>query len=506
MGMSASSVDFSDIQGIVRFGHGQLTEASYLLLNIRDTRAACSWLASAPITTAEKMTTAPTTALQIAFTCEGLQALGLSAEILKAFSPEFLSGMAGQESRSRRLGDVCANAPESWLWGGPGRVPHLVVMVYAKSGLIDEWTKTVQGPAWDAAFKVLDCLPTSNLFGIEPFGFNDGISQPTPDWNRGRTPSTNELAYTNLTSLGEFLLGYPNEYGKYTQRPLITPGAPASAFLSPAEDEPDKLDLGRNGAFLVFRQLQQDVRGFWRFIDKQEASNPQARQTLAESMVGRKMNGTPLLPSTMQAIEGIDPKTAAQNQFTYDTDSDGIRCPFGAHIRRANPRNADLPASNGLFGWLLHMLGFGNSGYRDDVIASTRFHRMLRRGREYGPALPQTDAIADGPDTAEHGIHFICIVANILRQFEFVQNSWTISTKFDAMTEESDPLLGNREAVEGCPFTNTFSLPHEAGIRTRLMDVPQFVTVRGGAYFFLPSLRALRYLTTINNDTASEAR
>jgi len=505
MGMSASSVDFSDIQGIVRFGHGQLTEASYLLLNIRDARAARSWLTNAPITTAEKLTTAPTTALQVAFTCEGLRALGLSAEILEAFSPEFLSGMAGQESRSRRLGDVGVSAPESWLWGGPGEVPHLIVMAYAKSGLLDEWIQTIQSAEWHDAFEVLDCLPTSNLFGIEPFGFNDGISQPTPDWDRSRTPATNQLAYINLTSLGEFLLGYPNEYGKYTQRPLIAPAEPAGAFLSPAEDEPGKLDFGRNGAFLVFRQLRQDVRGFWRFIDKQVASNPQARQTLAESMVGRKMDGTPLLPSTTQAIAGIDPKTAAQNQFTYDTDSDGVRCPVGAHIRRANPRNADLPASNGLFGRLLHMLGFGNPGYRDDVIASTRFHRMLRRGREYGPALSQADAIADGPDTTEHGIHFICIVANILRQFEFVQNSWMMSTKFDAMTEESDPLLGNCEAVEGCPFTDTFSIPQEAGVRTRFMGLPQFVTVRGGAYFFLPGIRALRYLANIGEDIRPEA-
>jgi deferrochelatase/peroxidase EfeB len=474
-------------------------------LNIRDARAARSWLTNAPITTAEKLTTAPTTALQVAFTCEGLRALGLSAEILEAFSPEFLSGMAGQESRSRRLGDVGVNAPESWLWGGPGDVPHLVVMAYAKSGLLDEWIQTIQSAEWHDAFEVLDCLPTSNLFGIEPFGFNDGISQPTPDWDRSRTPATNELAYTNLTSLGEFLLGYPNEYGKYTQRPLIAPAEPASAFLSPAEDEPGKLDFGRNGAFLVFRQLQQDVRGFWRFIDKQAASNPQARQVLAESMIGRRMDGTPLLPAATQPIAGLDPKTAAQNEFTYNADSDGTRCPFGAHIRRANPRNADLPVSNGVLGQLLHMLGFGNPGYRDDVIASTRFHRMLRRGREYGPALSQADAIADSADTSEHGIHFICIVANILRQFEFVQNSWMISTKFDAMTEESDPLLGNREAVEGCPFTDTFSIPHETGVRTRVMGLPQFVTVRGGAYFFLPGIRALRYLAIIGKDIRPEA-
>ena len=502
---SANTVlDFSDIQGIVRFGYGHLKEATFLLLKIRDAEAARSWLKNAPITTAVKLSLAPTTALQVAFTCEGLQALGLAEDVVQEFSPEFLSGMAGLESRSRRLGDVGASAPQLWRWGGPHNVPHMMAMIYAEKDLLDEWTQTVQGPTWTAAFELLDCLPTSDLGGAEPFGFQDGISQPTPDWDRLRIPAGDELEYGNLVSLGEFLLGYPNEYGKYTERPLIAAGAHASSVLAPAEDQPGRLDFGRNGAFVVLRQLQQDVRSFWRFVDKQVASDPQAREALAESMVGRKMNGEALLPIGTQPIAGIDPKTVVQNDFTYDADRNGVRCPFGAHIRRANPRNPDLPASNGWLEKMLHTLGFNNPGYRDDVIASTRFHRILRRGREYGPALSPADAVADGPDTAEHGIHFVAVVANILRQFEFVQNSWMMSTKFDAMTEESDPLLGNREAVAGCPFTNTFSIPRETEVRTRIMDVPQFITVRGGAYFFLPSLSALRYLATIGATKVSE--
>jgi deferrochelatase/peroxidase EfeB len=143
------------------------------------------------------------------------------------------------------------------------------------------------------------------------------------------------------------------------------------------------------------------------------------------------------------------------------------------------------------------MLGFGNPRYRDDVIASARFHRILRRGREYGPRLSPEQALTGPPDHTSRGLYFICIAANILRQFEFVQNSWVMNTKFDAMTEESDPLLGNRQAIEGCPLTNTFSLSQQSTVRTRILNVPQFVTVRGGAYFFLPSLTALRYLATM---------
>jgi hypothetical protein len=95
---------------------------------------------------------------------------------------------------------------------------------------------------------------------------------------------------------------------------------------------------------------------------------------------------------------------------------------------------------------------------------------------------------------APRGIHFVSLGANIARQFEFLQSAWMMSTKFDGMTDESDPLLGSRETIEGAGPSNTFSIPTEkAGNRT-LCGLPRFVTVVGGAYFFLPSLPALRYL------------
>ena len=492
-----SPVDYRDIQGIVRFGYASLSEASFLLLKIRDPQAARAWLSEAPIANALELSQAPETALQVAFTREGLQALGVKGQVIAGFSDEFISGMAGQDSRSRRLGDVGANSPSYWQWGAADRVPHLLLMLYAQPGHLEGLRQSIQGVKWETAFELLDCLPTSNLFGAEPFGFKDGISQPTLDWKRQRTLNGDQLEYGNLLALGEILLGYPNEYGKYTARPLLDNDAPSSSILPFAEDAPDKRDLGRNGAYIVLRQLQQDVRGFWRFLDRRAGSDAQTRRALAEAMVGRRTDGDPLLPVTSQAIEGIDSKDAAQNQFTYDCDGDGVHCPFGAHIRRANPRNADLPpGSSALPKRLLRTLGFANPKFRDDVIASTRFHRLLRRGREYGPALAPEQAIADAPDTGEHGIHFICIVANILRQFEFVQNAWVMSTKFNALGGESDPLIGNREAAPGCPSTNAFSLPQQTGLNLHTMDMPQLVTVRGGAYFFLPSLSALRYLAS----------
>jgi deferrochelatase/peroxidase EfeB len=160
------------------------------------------------------------------------------------------------------------------------------------------------------------------------------------------------------------------------------------------------------------------------------------------------------------------------------------------HVRRY----ADYPGRPTGLAKLVTMLGFGPSGFRDDLMSSVRFHRILRRGREYGPELLPTDALTPAsPNEPERGLHFICLNANISRQFEFLQNAWIVNTKFSGLTGESDPLLGNRETIPGCPVTANFTKPADGGLRRRASGLPQFVTVRGGAYFFLPSLRALRY-------------
>ncbi len=497
--MTTYAVDYSDVQGLVRYGYGALTDACFLLLRIRDAGAAAAWLGSAPVSNAVELPQPPSTTLQVAFTRDGLEALRLAPSVLSGFSDEFLSGMCGEENRSWRLGDIATNSPEYWRWGGPGKVPHVLVMLYAKKGQLQSWSDRTKGPVWDTAFELLDSLPTSDLQGVEPFGFADGISQPTLDWERGRS-AAGQLAYTNLACLGEFLLGYANEYGRYTDRPLL-PDDTSTAILPEAEDAPGMRDLGRNGTYLVFRQLQQDVRGFWQFVDGRSNGDSQAREQLAAAMVGRTKDGDPLAPLSSGTIEGVA-AAHPSNQFTYDADVNGTRCPFGAHIRRTNPRNADFPAgTSGFFSRLLHNLGWAKLGVREDIISSTRFHRLLRRGREYGPGLSPEQALQpDYPDSGEHGIHFVCLNANISRQFEFVQGAWIMNTKFDGMTAESDALMGNRQAIPGCPATDTFSLPQESGLRRCIQGVPQFITMRGGAYFFLPGIRALKYLAMRKRD------
>lgn len=525
--LTFSDVDYADIQGLVRFGHGHLEEARFFLLQIKDPQAARAWLgARLPpvrrpaayaaadaepdptwITTAVKGRLPPT-ALKVAFTHPGLRALGMPEKILDEFSIEFRSGMT-EGNRSRRLGDVADNDPEYWDWGAGDKVPHALVMLYARKNGLAALEARLQDTLWDKAFSLLPTLSTNDIGNIEPFGFVDGANQPVIDERQPRRVRSS-LDYTNKAAVGEFLLGYPNEYCRYTDRPLLAPSDDPGKILPLAEDVPGKRDLGRNGTYLVLRDLAQDVVRFWQFLDAEAQHDSHKRERLARAMVGRMqaddalVAGSPIMPLRDEAIAGVadqvDEKHRMEdlwrNQFTFDDDPDATACPYGSHIRRANPRNADLPA--GTRGWiakLLRTLGFDSQGPHADLLASTRFHRILRRGREYGPRLTPEDAILGKDRDQKRGLRFICLNANIARQFEFVQGAWIANPKFSG-TEEGDPLLGNRKPLETGRPTNAFSRPQDSGLPCRTSGLSQFVTVRGGAYFFLPGIAALRYLST----------
>jgi deferrochelatase/peroxidase EfeB len=497
-----SQIDDADVQGLVRFGYGDMTEACYYLLDVRDRAAARAWLSTAPVTTAVKVPRSekPEKALQVAFSWDGLKALGTPPTV-DGFSQEFISGIAGEESRSRRLGDIGASAPGKWSWGGPARVPHVLVMLYAQAGLLESWKHEITSGAWTTAFRELPGSPlsTSYLDNVEPFGFKDGISQPELDWEQRRETGGDVVRFTNRLALGEFVLGYLNEYGKYTERPHVGASDDPQGILPAVEGDPGRRDFGRNGTYLVFRDMYQDVPSFWRFLNAQAGGDRTAREQLGAAMVGRTTTGEPLMPLVDHAIDGIGKKEEASNRFTYDADHAGTRCPIGAHIRRANPRSGDYPAdTKGRLSRFIRLLGFGGRGFEGDLIASTRFHRILRRGREYGPGLSPEDALRLGPpDARDRGLRFICLNANIGRQFEFVQNAWIMGTKFAGLTEERDAIIGSREPIPGCPVTDNFVIPRDGAPSRRITGIPAFVTVRGGGYFFLPSLRALRYLASL---------
>ena len=256
-----TAFDFSDIQGIVRFGHGRLKAACMLLLNIKDPPAARLWLRHTAFTSGATSNPPPDKALQIAFTAPGLARLGLERAVLEQFSGEFLAGMY-EPSRSRHLGDTDANSPENWRWGGNANaLPDLVLMLYALPGMLETFHQELETSLFNDAFSAQDHLSTNHVVTTEPFGFADGISQPKIDWLRDQTADLHRRdTYSNLLALGEVVLCYPNEYGEYTARPLLSPDT-RSAMLPKAEDKPELKDLGRNGTYLVLRQLEQDAAG-----------------------------------------------------------------------------------------------------------------------------------------------------------------------------------------------------------------------------------------------------
>ena len=490
---------FDDLQALLRYSHGRLTDTCFLLLNVADVSQAKRWLDTAPISSAIKSDTLPDRALQIAFTVEGLRVMGVEESVIDGFSDEFIMGMSGEESRSRRLGDIGMNAPQKWDWGGESKkIPHLMLMLYAKENAVESWRTSIETEDFAKAFHVIAELPTLYIGDIEPFGFKDGISQPVIDWECEQSTNAHEReGYSNLVAVGEVVLGYPNEYGLYTARPLIDEREDSVASCLPhAEDKTELKDLGRNGSYLVVRQLGQDVPGFWQFLYKMSASNFDKCEQLAASMVGRRRDGKPLVLKSVAAIPGISTQNC-DNHFTYDFDKEGYQCPIGAHVRRANPRTGDLPPRvTGVINRVMKKLGFDQK-QEEDLVASTRFHRILRRGRSYGPELAPEEAIKADAKVAERGLQFMCLSANILRQFEFVQNAWSMSSKFSGMQQESDPLLGNREALMNSERTDQFNRPNKNGVTQKMYDLPRFVTVKGGGYFFMPGLRALKYIVTV---------
>ena len=388
--MAQPVTELSDIQGIVRAGYGSLVEAVFLLLRITNASEAKAWIGASlsgsamRVTSVADLQTKLDVALQIAFTAVGLRNLGLGSDVVAGFSLEFQDGMASAVAvatgRSRRLGDIGANAPANWVWGAHQDIPDALLMLYAAPGGLAALLARVKADI-AAGFAITRELPTTFKVAngadrLEHFGFIDGISQPAIDWKAERNPGGQiEMEYGNLVAPGEFLLGYSNEYGIYDDRPLLGPEQDPSGILHPADDQPGKRDLARNGSYLVFRQLSQDVRGFWQFVGAQD---PVPKGTaLAEAMVGRRLkSGNPLVTQWTREIAGTGPgeQNIRRNGFTFYSDAEGLACPFGAHIRRANPRTADIPG--GKQGFVLRALRMLDSS------------RWPPRGSDFVGALP----------------------------------------------------------------------------------------------------------------------
>ena len=276
--------------------------------------------------------------------------------------------------------------------------------------------------AREPASSVVRRLGTADLDGFEPFGFRDGISQPFVEGlGKAGPPETTVRA-------GEFLLGYANEYGRYTDRPLLDPADDPQETLPGTPTAPGAPTSAATAAISSSASSARTSAGSGASSTRRRAgadgsSDPAARLRLAAKMVGRWPSGAPLT----LAPDADDPALADANDFAYhEHDRRGTRCPVGSHIRRSNPRDSLDPRPGS-----------------DRSCEVNRRHRILRRGREYGPPLPIEQALA-GDDAAERGLHFICLNANIARQFEFVNHTWLNNPKFDRLYDDADPSSRRR--------------------------------------------------------------
>jgi deferrochelatase/peroxidase EfeB len=193
-------------------------------------------------------------------------------------------------------------------------------------------------------------------------------------------------------------------------------------------------------------------------------------------MVGRWPGGAPLMTSH----ELDDPDRVRDNKFHYAEDKKGLLCPLGSHIRRANPRN-QLAADRST----------------DDSAVMVRKHQMIRRGRSFGPPIAASmnprDILATPPDDKRRGLHFICLVGHISRQFEFVQRAWIHSANFGGLFKDGDPISAARRPSSGDNPNDEFTCP-ATPVRRKYREMPKFTTLVGGAYFFLPSITALHFI------------
>jgi Dyp-type peroxidase family len=473
MRASLSHADLPDLQGVLVHGYGHLHTGCVLLCQVGTDRskAARAHLGALGLTNVETARQAKGEAIEaarrksftnVAFTHTGLAALGVSPATLDSFPREFVEGMA-TDARGRLLGDVGPSHHDSWQWGGKTNPVHVALLLYAAdASALAAHRAGVMGAAEAAGLRVVKMIETVTLpRRQEHFGFRDGIAQPVMKGSRDSSPyQGDEIAP------GEILLGHQDEFGETSH----VPGDNA---------------FGRNGTYLVMRQLEQDVAGFWRFCRANAEDDADAIR-LAAKMVGRWPSGAALArfpdkdPGPKEKVaHGV--RAADDNAFQYSSDMAGARCPLGSHVRRSNPRD-------------------GFAQVPKDSLTMVARHRMIRRGRPYGQPLggeaePASylkvleDASRFGTD---RGILFACFNASLERQFEFVQQQWCENPKLAGAVNGPDPLIGSQRAPCG-PVG--FTLQGKAGEPARrVLGIPRFVTVRGGAYLFLPSLRAVRGL------------
>jgi Dyp-type peroxidase family len=439
---TAAALELDDIQSGVLRPRPSPYAATYILLRIddrKDGRELLRRLAEVVTSCAEPQPPGRDTSVTVALTFEGLKALGVPQASLDSFVWEFRQGMA---ARGTALGDIGESAPEHWEPPfGTGDI-HVVLIGLAPNearleaaladgrAAIDDLPGVV--PIWRQ-----DCYAPPDH--KEPFGFRDGISHPAIEGSG--IPGDNP--FEAPLKAGELVLGYRDEIGGF-------PPAPQPEVL------------GRNGTYVAFRKLHQKVAAFRRDL-RANATGPEDEDLLAAKMMGRWRSGAPLALCPLHDDPALGADPARHNAFMFRADDAiGYRTPPGSHIRRSNPRDAD-------------------------VAGVVRLHRMIRRGTAYGPLLPEGVLEDDG---ADRGLMFAFVGAHLKRQFEFVQSEWINGGAFLGLGDAKDPITGVADGA------GAYSIPRRP-LPRKVGNLASFVVTRGGEYAFMPSLSALRWLADL---------
>lgn len=435
-------LDLDDIQHFLMTRPHALA-ARYEFMTFRTASVAQRWLTGLLDKVGTARTVRAASALDtrwvtIAFSWHGLRAMQVDDTDLATFPDEFREGMA---ARAKILGDTGANAPSNWVGDLASPELHAIVILFAR----DERQRDRSAAEYDQflvkntgaerlSYLDLQALPPLE-YSHDHFGYRDRLSHCVVE---GTDEVSNPGSGPPLRA-GEFFLGYADETGE-------TPALPQPAALT------------RNGSYLAYRRLQEHVGAFRDFL-KQHGDTPAQQELIAAKLMGRWRSGAPLVlaPARDDPELGADP--LRNNDFNYKTmDPHGYAVPLGAHIRRMNPR---------------------------DTATNMNRHRMIRRGGTYGPHLPE-GVLEDG---VERGVAAFIGCASLVRQFEFAQNVWVNDPSFHELENERDPIMGTQDG------TFDMTIPRRP-VRKKITGLPAFTTVRGGAYFFLPGIRGLRFLAS----------
>ena len=436
-------LDVDDIQHIL-LTRAPALDGRYVFVSFRDANSGRAWVAEVleRVHSARAMKESVAQEkrwVTLAFTHNGLRALGVDEASLATFPEEFRQGMV---ARAEILGDTGANHPDNWVDETASPDLHAIVILFARNAeeserCVAEHDKLLARCPGVEVLSTLDLAATPPFdHAHDHFGYRDRLSQPVIEGS-GDVPTPGSGGFIKA---GEFILGYPDESG---------PG--------PALPQPEI--LSRNGSFMAYRRLEEHVGRFRSFL-REHGSTPDEQELIAAKLMGRWRSGAPLVlaPQKDDPALGADPQR--NNDFGYKHDDPhGYAVPLGTHIRRMNPR---------------------------DTAANINRRRMIRRGATYGAPLPE-GAPDDG---VERGIAAFVICASLIRQFEFAQNVWVNDKNFHELGNERDPIIGNQDG------TLEYKIPKRP-IRKKITGLPAFTSVRGGAYFFLPGLRALRWLATL---------